>query len=157
MIQGLWTGSYSSFILLVSPAISPPARTNPIPKVGGDYTPSAAIITILFDGAGNHQGTVLVNFAGTLAIPRDFTGTYDVTTNLSLGTTEGTIRLQLPTDQLGLAQITILHFVMRSHEEMVFMIEEAQVTTASGPQKTAGGGVAQGTLKRVLPILVSDS
>jgi hypothetical protein len=156
LLQGLWTGSYSSFILLVSPPISPPAKTNPIPKVGSDYTPSVAIITIVFDGNGNHSGRVLVNFAGTLAHPRVFSGTYDVVPDASMGTVEGRIRLNLTTDPIGSSQTSILHYVMKSHQEMVFMVEEAQVaTSATTTGTTAGGSLAQGTLTRVLPMGLS--
>lgn len=165
LLNGLWTGSYSSFILLIFPHISPPGRTNPIPKVGGDYTAAAAILSIRFDGKGNHKGKVLVNFAGTIALSRPFTGTYEVKTDLTLGitaedgtikdgTTEGTIRLNLPTDAIGSAQTTILHFVMRSHQEMLFMVEEAMVP---GTGTTGGGSVSQGTLKRVEPIVELSS
>ena len=163
LLNGLWTGTYSSFIYVNAP-IAPPMRTNPIPKVGGDYTPAAAIISIRFDGNGTHKGKVLVNFAGTIALSRPFTGTYDVTSDLTLGTpagdgtfedgtTEGTIRLKLSTDAIGSIQTTILHFVMKNHEEMVFMIEEAHLPT--GPTTfltTAGGSAAQGTLTRVRPM-----
>jgi hypothetical protein len=150
LLTGVWTGSYSSFIFVSSP-ISPPARTNVFPKAGSDYTPAAAIFTILFDGLGGIRGKVLVNFAGTIALPRAFTGTYELIEDIDLRIVEGNIRFRLPEDQIGASQINNLHFVMRSHEEMVFIVDEALV----GPSlsiRTAGGSLAQGTLKRVLPM-----
>jgi hypothetical protein len=155
LLQGSWTGVYTALTLLTS-AIIPPKVTNPVPKAGCDYTPSAAILTILFD-KGSHSGKILLNFSGTVAITRAFSGTYEVTTDVPLGIVEGAIRLQFPTtDTFNPGQVSILHFVMRSHEDMVFILEEGVAATSTGPAKTAGGGVIHGTLKKVLPVVAVE-
>jgi hypothetical protein len=142
LLVGPWVGTYGPFTLLTE-AISPPAKTNPVPNLGGHFTASGALFTLNFDGNGGHTGKIRVNFAGTVPILRPFTGTYALFTDPTLGIVEGTILLQFST-----TDVSKLEFMMRSQEELVFLLVESQKPTGI----TAGGAVSHGTLKRTLAI-----
>ena len=157
LLVGAWVGTYRPFTLLTDP-ISPPARTNPIPNLGGHFTASGALITLNFDGNGSHTGKVRLNFAGTVPMTRPFSGTYALFTDPTFGIVEGTIHLQFsPTLN---ADVNKIEFMMRSQEELVFVLVESQKlinpppTNPNAPTHliTAGGSVSHGTLKRTLAI-----
>lgn len=160
LLQGHWAGTYLPLTLLVARPILPPAMTNPVPKAGSDYVPSAALIRFRFDGEGGLKGKLLLNFAGTLAAHRSFTGTYEVALDEELELIEGRLKLTFNPDSLAPdGQITILHFVLRSPEEILFVLEAAEVPANKPPEervKTGGSGIVSGTLKRVVaPEIVS--
>lgn len=153
LLQGNWVGTYLPLTLLVAKPIIPPAMTNPVPKAGSDYVPSAALIRMNFDGQGRLKGKLLLNFAGTVAAHRSFSGTYEVALDADLGLIEGHLRLSFVADDVApTGQIAILHYVLRSPEELIFILEAAEVPP-NVPEdqrvRTGGSGIVSATLRRV--------
>lgn len=142
-IQGIWVAAYGP--LIFSSSVAAPL------ELGADYAPVAAIVTLVFANDGRHMGEVHLNVAGVQVLHRLFDGNYHIRPNPRTGTVEGNIHLRFAdSDPVAPGQQVHLYFIMRSRDEIVFMVESG---TSPEGVATPANTVVQGTLGRVKPVL----
>lgn len=165
ILVGSWVGTYGPFSLLTGAIPVIERITPPVPSIGSHYTASGALIVFNFKGDGTHGGKVRLNFAGTTPFTRVFKGAYALFTDPTIGVVEGTISLIFSdTDKVSPKQENKLEFMMRSPEELVFLLVESRTpilpppTTPGAPTHvvTAGGSVSHGIVRRALPVVAVE-